>query len=80
MSICLSLSFTTPLTAMDSCSDSIQRLLSWCSSKRIHIDKRLSVIRDEVTGEISVFNLSKEAIPVSQIREYPDYVKDLTRF
>ena len=54
---------------MDSRPDSIQRLLSWCSSKRIEIDKRLSVIQDETTGEISVFNLTEEAIPVSQTRE-----------
>lgn len=64
----------TPSTLMHSRSDSAQRLLSWCSSKGIHIDKRLSVIRDEITGEFSVFNLSEEAIPVSRTREYPDYV------
>jgi len=52
---------------MHSRSDSVQRLLSWCSRKRIHIDERLSVIQDETTGEISVFNLTGEAILASQI-------------
>jgi len=65
---------------MHSRSDSVQRLLSWCSSKRIDIDERLSVIRDETTGEISVFNLTEEVIPASQTREYPGYVADLTNF
>jgi len=65
---------------MHSRSDSVQRLLSWCSSKGIHIDSRLSVIQDEITGGLSVFNLTEEAIPVSQTREYPDYVRDLSAF
>lgn len=51
---------------MHSRSDPVQRLLSWCSSKRIHIDERLSIIQDEIRGEISVFNLSEGMIPVSQ--------------
>jgi len=63
---------------MHSRSDCVQRLLSWCSLKRIDIDERLSLVRDETTGEISVFNLTEEAIPASQTREYPDYVTDLT--
>ena len=61
---------------MHSRSDSVHRLLLWCSLKRICIDERLSVVQDEETGEISVFNLTGEAIPVSQTREYPDYVGD----
>lgn len=65
---------------MHSRSDSVQRLLSWCSLKRIDIDERLSVVRDDTTGEISVFNLTEEAIPASQTREYPDYVAGLTDF
>ena len=65
---------------MDSRSDSVQRLLSWCSSKRIRVDERLSVIQDETSGNFSVFNLTEEAIPVSQTREYPDYAKDLRIF
>jgi len=65
---------------MHSRSDSVQRLLSWCSLKRIEIDDRLSVVRDETTGEISVFNLTEETIPASQTREYPDYVTDLASF
>ena len=65
---------------MHSRSDSVQRLLSWCSSKGIHIDSRLSVIQDEIMGELSVFNLTEGAIPVSQTREYPDYVRDLSVF
>ena len=69
-----------PSTLMHSRSDSVQRLLSWCSLKRIDIDERLSVVRDETTGEISVFNLTEEAIPASQTREYPDYVTDLADF
>jgi len=48
--------------------------------KRITIDERLSVIQDEVTGEISVFNPTEQTIPVSQTREYPDYVRDLSIF
>ncbi|KAF9648895.1 hypothetical protein BDM02DRAFT_2047232 [Thelephora ganbajun] len=51
---------------MHSKPDSVQRLLSWCSLKRIHIDERLSVIQDEIAGEISVFNLTDETIPVYQ--------------
>jgi len=51
---------------MHSRSDSVHRLLLWCSLKRICIDERLSVVQDEETGEMSVFNLTEEAIPVSQ--------------
>ena len=74
-------SFTTLFnTLMHSRSDPVQRLLSWCSLKRIHIDNRLSVIQDETTGEISVLNLTEETIPVSQTREYPDYVRGWSVF
>ena len=69
-----------PSALMHSRSDSVQRLLSWCSSKGIHIDKRLSVIQEEISGELSIFNLTEEAIPVSQTREYPDYARDLWIF
>jgi len=69
-----------PSTVMHSRTDSVQRLLSWCSLKRINIDERLSVVQDETTGEMSVFNLTEEAIPASQTREYPDYVADLANF
>lgn len=65
--------------SMHSRTDLVQRLLSWCSSKQVHIDERLSVIQDEITGEISVFNLSEEVIPVSQTCKW-HYVRDLLMF
>lgn len=65
---------------MHSRSDSVQRLLSWCSSKHIHIDERLSIIQNETTGEISVFNLSEGIIPVSQTCKCPNYVRNLLIF
>lgn len=68
------------LLPMHSRTDLVQRLLSWCSSKRIHIDERLSVIQDEITGEVSVFNLSEGAIPVSQTCKWTDYVRDSLMF
>lgn len=61
-------------------SNSIQRLLSWCSSKGIHVDMRLSVVQDEITGELSVFNLTEKTIPASQTREYPGYVEGFSVF
>jgi len=65
---------------MHSRSDPVQRLLSWCSSKRIHIDERLAIIQDEIRGEISVFNLSEETIPVSQTCKCLNYVRNLLIF
>ena len=76
--------FVCPLrflsTSMHSLSDSVQRLLLWCSSKRIHIDERLSVVQNETTGEMSVFNLTEGAIPASQTCKFPYYVRGFTVF